>query len=379
MRMPRGRPGAGWRFTALLAVACAVTLLASPPQRRKQKREEETQTLQLPRELPAAVAADTRRLAFHVTPLSGRGLLSAQVREALRALQHEAAGPIVHIRAFVSGTGDARRVRDLVSEVFTERKQPLPALSLVQAGGLPLEGAQVVLEAASVAKKEVNPHGLAFFSAEPAVSGNPLDPAAPLAEKSLAQLGEALRDAGVEASDVLRVTCYLSSLDNLLPTRKLVASAYPHAAADYIQTQRVPLEAVGACEAVARLHAGPGAPLRLLDFNGLPRLRAGSHAALAEAGQLVLTGTQASFGYREQDGRLAFDRMRKVLEQAGAAPDGVMMVHYYPLAPALGAQVEKLKAEFFGGAHPPAASLLLFEGLPSMDAGFAMDVVAVKR
>ena len=33
------------------------------------------------------------------------------------------------------------------SEVFTERRQPLPALSLIQSGGLPLEGAQVVLEA----------------------------------------------------------------------------------------------------------------------------------------------------------------------------------------------------------------------------------------
>jgi hypothetical protein len=39
--------------------------------------------------------------------------------------------------------------------------------------------------------------------------------------------------------------------------------------------------------------------------------------------------------------------------------------------------VRKIGAEFFG-ARPPAGSMLVFESLPSMDAGFAIDVVAVK-
>jgi len=57
------------------------------------------------------------------------------------------AAPSSKIRAFVAGPGDVRRVRDLVSELFTERQKPLPSLSLIRSGGLPLEGAQVVLEA----------------------------------------------------------------------------------------------------------------------------------------------------------------------------------------------------------------------------------------
>jgi len=36
-----------------------------------------------------------------------------------------------------------------------------------------------------------------------------------------------------------------------------------------------------------------------------------------------------------------------------------------------------VRGEFFDSAHPPASLLLLFEGLPSMNAGFAIDVVAV--
>ena len=138
---------------------------------RKKNKEEITQTLQLPKELPSAVTGETRRLTFHVTPLSGRGLLSAQVRDALKALIRETGNnPVLQIRAFVAGSGDLRRVRDLVSETFTDKHLPLPALSLIQAGGLPLEGAQVVLEAIAAGKKEINPHGLVFLSAPVAVS-----------------------------------------------------------------------------------------------------------------------------------------------------------------------------------------------------------------
>ena len=130
---------------ALVALACALAVAAWPA---KKKKEDETQTLQLPKELPGAVVGDTRRLAFYVTPLSAKGLLSQQIRDALKALDRQAGGnAVLKIRAFVAGSGDLRRVRDLVSETYTERKQPLPALSLIQAGGLPLEGAQVVLEA----------------------------------------------------------------------------------------------------------------------------------------------------------------------------------------------------------------------------------------
>src|SRR5438309_1635716 len=117
-------------------VTLASGLILAPAAAQKKKKKEVTQTLQLPKELPATVTGETRRLTFHVTPLSNRGLLSAQVRDALKALARDTSGStVLKIRAFVAGSGDLRRVRDLVSESFTERKQPLPVLSLVQAGG----------------------------------------------------------------------------------------------------------------------------------------------------------------------------------------------------------------------------------------------------
>src|SRR5690242_15443913 len=103
------------RLLPLLAVACAVSLLYAAPQRKKNK-EEETQTLQVPKELPTAVVGETRRLTFRVTPLSSKGLLSQQIRDALKVISRDAGGEtVLKIRAFVAGSGDLRRVRDLVS------------------------------------------------------------------------------------------------------------------------------------------------------------------------------------------------------------------------------------------------------------------------
>lgn len=359
----------GW---ALLAPACCLVLAPelTAQKKPKPKKEEITQILQLPQELPGAVIGETRRLTFHVTALSTRGLLSAQVRDALKALNRETRGnPVLKIRAFVAGSGDLRRVRDLVSEVYTAARQPLPALSLIRAGGLPLEGAQVILEGIAAGKKEVSPQGLVFLSAPIATSDNPLDPVAPLAAQSLDSLKRAIKTAGSESSDVVRVTCFLSSLENLAATRKLVEANYPRAALNYVQTQRSPWRALAACEAVARLRWNTGKRVQFQPEGGEPL------AALVGAQRVVLTGTQVSYGYQEANSRLAFGRLQKVLEATGVTGRDVAFAHYYPLANLLAEQVRKLRSEFFAAS---AGSLLLFEGLPGMDAGFAVDVVAVK-
>jgi len=362
MRIPR---------ETLAALTCGLLAVCILAGQKKKDKEEITQVLRLPGELPNAVVGDTRRLAFHTTPLSAKGLLSPQVREALKALHHQADGEtVLKIRAFVAGSADLRRVRDLVSEFYTSHKEPLPAITLVQAGGLPLDGAQVVLEAIAATRKDVNPSGLAFISPTVATAEDPLGPVPPLTEKALAGLRHSLDSAGLAPPDALRVTCFLSSLQNLAETRRLVQTEYPRAALDFVQLNRAPRQALAACEAVARLRAPPPSPLEFIHSSG-----GDSEIALVNAPQVVLTGAQDSFGYKETDARLAFERLKKSLEQAGTQPKNVAYAHYYPLSPSLGAEVRKVRPEFF---DHPAATMLIFEGLPSMDAGFAVDVVAVK-
>src|SRR5580693_10750582 len=152
-------------------VIAAVLFLAVAFAAKKKSPDDLTQTLDLPRDPPMVALGETRRLVFHVSPLSAKGLLSQQTREALKAiLKANGGAPVVHIRAFVAGSGDLRRVPQIVSEMFTEKKLPLPSVSVVQAGALPMENAQVVIEAVSQAKKEVNADGLVFVEAQPAAS-----------------------------------------------------------------------------------------------------------------------------------------------------------------------------------------------------------------
>ncbi len=354
----------------LVALVCGLAILA--PAQKKQK-EEETQTLEIPKELPSWTVGETRRMKYYVTPLSAKGLLSQQVRDALKALSRAAGhDTVLKIRAFVAGSGDLRRVRDLVSETFTDRRKPLPVLSVVRAGGLPLEGAQVVLEATAATRKEVNPSGLVFVSAQAATSDNPLDPVPPLATKALASLRQAVQAAGSEPADVLRVTCFFTSLEKLAAIRPAVDKEYPRAARNYVQTQRSPSQALAACEAVARARGNTGRV-------SLGPVEGGvSQFARVGAPRLVLTGMQSSYGYEEKDARLAFERLLKGMEPAGVTARDVAYAQYYPLAAGIARQVEKIRSEFFKGSPPPAGTMLVFEGLPAMDAGFAVDLVAAK-
>jgi enamine deaminase RidA (YjgF/YER057c/UK114 family) len=372
MRIPRG---------ILAALACGLLAVSTLSAQKKKDKEEITQVLRLPEELPAAVAGDTRRLVFHTTPLSSKGLLSPQIRDALKALQHDAgAETVLKIRAFVAGSADLRRVRDLVSEFYTSHKEPLPAITLVQAGGLPLDGAQVVLEAIAATRRDANPYGLAFISPTVATAEDPLGPVPPLTGKTLAGLRQSLQSVGLAPPDALRVTCFFSSLQNLAESHRLVQTEYPHAALDFVQMNRAPRQALAACEAVARLRAAPPSQLSFVSSSGVGSSGVDSgggesQIALVNAPQVILSGGQDSFGYQEADARLAFERLKRSLEQAGTTPKNVAYANYYPLSPGLGVQVRKVRGEFF---DHPAATMLIFEGLPSMDAGFAVDVVAVK-
>ena len=110
----------------LAALLLSLTLIAGlSAQKKKNKKDEEPPTQVLPAlpEPPEAVAAETARLSFQVSPLSNKGLLSQQIRDALKVLLRDSKNTqIVKLRAFVAGSGDLRRVQTIMVEEFTERK-----------------------------------------------------------------------------------------------------------------------------------------------------------------------------------------------------------------------------------------------------------------
>jgi enamine deaminase RidA (YjgF/YER057c/UK114 family) len=338
-------------------LACG--LWAQKVKTKKPDEEPRPQVLAAAQEPPEAITADTGRLSFQISPLSDKGLLSQQVRDALKAvarLNHGAT--VIKLRALVAGSGDLRRVKEVVAEEMTERKQPLPAISTIQIGALPLPGAQVVLEAISQEKKTVNPNGLAFAPASSAQN-----PAA-----AVEQLKGSLQHGGLKGAQVLRVTCFLSALSDIESARAAVTSAFPAASANFVQSQRVGVEEQTACEAVARLEQAPATAARL--ENGL---------AFVNTPKLVLTGTQLVFQEQDTDFRLAYQRLAKALGTAGATMQDVVWTGAYALTKPDTARMEAIGWEFLDRAHAPARVTLQVEGLPSTDATAAIEMIAVGR
>lgn len=360
---------------AALTAAFLLQAVAFPNQRKKKKDVDFTQTLEVLPDPPLAIPAETARLAFLAAPLTAKGLLSQQTRDALKALLAVARGAqFIKIRAFVAGTGDLRRVQSIVSEVFSERKMTLPVLSVVQVGALPLEGAQVQLEAVVQERREVNPMGLAFISGQDSTG---VEPVAILVRQSGERLRRALEAAGAGPAEMLRVSCFVTSLEGVSAMRDSMAEMFPKAQLTIVQTQRLAERRVAECEGTARLRKAPAAEVVFINPEGLPVSKNYSQIALVSAPRLIFAGDQLAFRYREEDARLAFQRLEKTMQAAGGSLRRVVMLNTYPLSPQLADLVRKVRFEFMDQARPPASTMLPFEGLPSMDASFGLEAVAV--
>ncbi|HVY94707.1 MAG TPA: hypothetical protein VHA14_18220, partial [Bryobacteraceae bacterium] len=292
------------------------------------------------------------RLTFQVSPLSNKGLLSQQVRDALKALLHDNHGAqIVKLRAFVAGSGDLRRVQQIVVDEFTDRKLSLPVISTIQVGALPMVGAQVVIEATSMEKQGA---GNAMLRLLPAVSLQGVPAAV-----------EFLR-ARTNSFEMVHVTCFVSSLDDGASSRTALATAFPKAALDIVQTQRQSLQPFAACEGTARQALGN----LVGDFGG----GAGNTNGVI-TGKVIFTGTKLVFRDQDADIRLAFQRLIKAIEPLGADKDDVVWTGEYPLTNPLGEKIAAVRPEF----TPPSAAkpgIVLFEGLPSTDATAAIELIA---
>lgn len=360
---------------AALTVAFLLQAVAFPNQRKKKKDVDFTQTLEVLPEPPLAIPAETARLAFFAAPLTAKGLLSQQTRDALKALVAVARGAqFIKIRAFVAGTGDLRRVQSIVSEVFSERKMTLPVLSVVQVGALPLEGAQVQLEAVVQERRVVNPMGLAFISGQDSTG---VEPAATLVRQSGERLRRALEAAGTGPAEMLRVSCFVTSLEGASIMRNSMAGMFPRAQLTIVQTQRLAERHAAECEGTARLRTAPAAEVVFINPEGLPVSKNYSQIALVSAPRLIFAGNQLAFRYREEDARLAFQRLEKTMQAAGGSLRRVVMLNTYPLSTQMADLVRKVRFEFMDQARPPASTMLPFQGLPSMDASFGLEAVAV--
>jgi len=335
VRRPEWRPG-HLCVTALLLAALAAPLPAAKKS-ADDFSDSVTQVLALPKDPPAVATGETRRLVFHVSPLSAKGLLSQQTKDAMHAiLKANGGAPVIHIRAFVGGSGDLRRVPQLVSEVLAGKKVPLPSVTVVRAGGLALQGAEVVLEAVSLAKKDANPDGIGFIEGQQAAG-----------ETGTTALGKSLDavKARAGAAVVVRVSCFVSADGGLNEMTALAASRFPVAAIDVVQTVRAPLRTEATCEAVTR-------------------------GGDVKAAKLAFTGTRIAIGADEKAAATAFQRLDRDLAEAGAGQGSIVATGIYPLLDRIGEMARGLRGK------AGAVTVVPFEGVSTLDAAFAVDAVA---
>ncbi len=342
--------------TLAILVALAVGLQASAgaakAQKKRNNQEPKPQITPLPPEPPMALAANTESLDFHISPLLKTGGLSAQIRQSLGDLIRNTHGEtIVKLRAFVAGSGDARRVQVQVAELFGERKLPLPTLSILQIGALGQESAQVVIEAVVSTHRDANPNGLVFFFGQ---RGSSL-------EKALAQLRTDAEEAHVPADHLLACTCFTSRMENYTEQAGAFRTAFPNAAVNLVQAVRDPASNAASCNAVGQpSEASAGGPILLIDR---------AHATLVHSTQLIFTGLQLSFGNYLDDAQEAFARLSKAANALGANESPVE-VNGFALDPTAAAALRKRIP-----LAPGTFTVQEIEGLPSIDASAGVEAV----
>jgi enamine deaminase RidA (YjgF/YER057c/UK114 family) len=308
--------------------------------------------------------------------LTSKGLLSQQVRDQTKwILSRYGRARIIKIRAFVAGSGDLRRVQAVVSEMFSEKRISLPVFSVVLVGALPLTGAQVQMEITAEDRKAVNPAGLAFIAGQ-LLEGEPgTAKSAALARESMTRVRAAMEAAGAQAAR--RVTCFVSDIENASEIRQASASMFPKTPFTLVQAQRGFARPLAECEAVASLARPPAAPVVRINPPSLPAATRYSHVVAVNTPRLVFAGAQMAFNFEDADAKLAFERLERTLRSAGSSLKQTIIIEAYPLSTKLAGLVRKYWFEFLDEAAPPASTLMILEGLPSMDAAFALEVVAL--
>jgi hypothetical protein len=152
---------------------------------------------------------------------------------------------------------------------------------------------------------------------------------------------------------MVQITCFVGDLTQLDSARAEVAAAFPGATSNFVQPTRLALDPGISCEGVGRLQKPGKSPAKL-----------------------VFTGAQMAFGDQDQALRLAYGRLGRALESMKASYSDSLLMSVYSLSGPMADKVTALASEFLGPAAHSAVSTRIVEGLPSLDATVAIELVA---
>jgi enamine deaminase RidA (YjgF/YER057c/UK114 family) len=317
------------------------------------------------KDYPSALAGETRKLEFHAASPSGDGPLEQQARTELEELFSKSKGAaILKLRVFAIGREDLVAARRIIYTTFSAAKRPLPVLSLVGVTVLPEHGQRIEIESTALGKKTVSPFGLALLAGF----------AAPRGEQTIDGLASVARESGLALQDVMRVSCFYQSPEQMDAARTAIATTFPAAESSFVQSVVAESDPVIECEAVARLNAPHSEDVRYVNLSGTKPSPYFSRAALVTASRLIFTGTEIALGDSLQETRDAFDRMKQAVARLSGKLSDVVMTDNYWVTTSARDRNRAVRGDFLGQTVP-AASGVFFANLASSHATQAIEFV----
>lgn len=315
-------------------------------------------------DFPSARIAETGSLEFHAAR-PARGSLDEQVRAELGELVRLNRGAaIVKLRVFAVGNSALEMSRQAIGRALGKSGRPRPVLSLVGVAGFPDSSQLVEIESTADRGREVNAHGVGFLAGV----------ASPAGDRTIAGLARVASDAGIPHANVLRVSCFYESADQVEAARAASATTFPGAEMSFVNSYARSAAPAIECEAVARLATTPSSATQYFNRPSVPASPNYSHAALVATRFVVFPRAESATGATESAMQAMLDHAKNDVAQFGASLSDVVMGDNYWLTGAARDSMRVARAQYFGGAVP-AATGVFFTSLSPASASGAIELV----
>ncbi len=305
------------------------------------------------------VVVDSEEIRFQLAIPKPKGSLMEQMHEARGIIE---AKHIFRYRAFVRQDADVGQFSGyLKSDV----------LSIVRVAGFPDKNQKIALEAVTKGGKN-GPNGFIFISGQGVSRNEHVPRVLPMVQTTFTNLDKALKGIAHEPADVIMLTCYLSSIDDIKDVQKLASARYPKALRNHLQIPLPYGKALVECEAIARAKK----PVPFVNPEGLTKSPNFTQVAGISSPRIYFSSLHTSNGCSEQGVREMFQSLDAAMKKNGASIKDVVFSYLYPSSQDGTDLTRKVRFEFYNKEQPPASTLVPFLGYEAKDACAGVEVVA---
>lgn len=305
----------------------------------------------------AQVIVETAEARFQVANPQPKGTMMQQVKQAHEKIK----GKVYRYRVFVKPDADV----GLISTVLRA-----PVLSIIRVAGLPNRDQKISVEAVTNGGR--NPQGLVFVSGQGVNQAGLMPKVEPLVKTALDNVDLALKGVSITSDDVVALTCYISSMEDITAVKSLTEKRYPIAARNEIQIPVPYGRALVECEAVARAKG----PVGFVYPEGLTKSPNFTQVTGISSKRMIFSGLHGSGACTEDNIRAMFKLLASNLEKNKASIKEAVFSYVYPNTQDGTDLTRKVRFEFFNKEKAPASTLLQFLGFQDKQSCTGLEVVS---